>query len=170
LSRANLKFSAVFGTTSANSSIFILPAGWPPMEISKNTIGFSDMSNMVYKSTGIRKKGSNQQARERILLWTEFRKFQEKNGQIVPQNHIICQATAIFGFKHFDTSHPSPNHIHSCQSQLLLLRRILLHPLLPPVHARNLYHTHITSVHQHPLRQNHYLSKTTTILISSHTY
>src|SRR5437899_8810096 len=49
--QAHLKFSAVFGTTSANNSIFILPAGCPPIEISKNTIGFSDILDVVYNST-----------------------------------------------------------------------------------------------------------------------
>jgi hypothetical protein len=34
------KFSAVFGTRSAKSSITTRPAGWPPIEISKKTLGF----------------------------------------------------------------------------------------------------------------------------------
>lgn len=34
------KFSAVFGTTSASNSMTILPAGCPPMEMSKKTCGF----------------------------------------------------------------------------------------------------------------------------------
>ena len=38
-----LKFSAVLGTTSARSSISILPFGDPPIVISKNTTGFSTM-------------------------------------------------------------------------------------------------------------------------------
>lgn len=33
------KFSAVFGTTSASNSMTILPAGCPPMEMSKKTCG-----------------------------------------------------------------------------------------------------------------------------------
>jgi len=77
--RADLKFSAVFGATSANSSIFILPAGCPPMEISKNTIGFSDISNTIYKSKDVKKKkrkemGSNQQEQECILSYCRSRK------------------------------------------------------------------------------------------------
>lgn len=35
------KFSAVFGTTSANNSKTIFPSGLPPILISKNTFGFS---------------------------------------------------------------------------------------------------------------------------------
>jgi len=35
-----LKFSTVLGTTSARSSITILPADWPPIDISKKTLGF----------------------------------------------------------------------------------------------------------------------------------
>jgi hypothetical protein len=35
-----LKFSAVFGTTSAYSSNVTLPAGLPPIDKSKNTVGF----------------------------------------------------------------------------------------------------------------------------------
>ena len=34
-----LKFSTVLGTTSARSSITILPADWPPIDISKKTLG-----------------------------------------------------------------------------------------------------------------------------------
>jgi hypothetical protein len=37
---SNLKFSAVFGTMSAKSSILIRPAGKLPMVTSKKTIGF----------------------------------------------------------------------------------------------------------------------------------
>lgn len=37
----NLKFSAVFGQTSAKSSILIVPIGAPPAVISIKTIGFS---------------------------------------------------------------------------------------------------------------------------------
>ena len=36
-----LKFSAVLGTTSAKSSTLTLPAGKPPIEISKKTTGLS---------------------------------------------------------------------------------------------------------------------------------
>ena len=37
---AHLKFSAVLGTVSAKSSIFMRPALCPPMDTSKNTTGF----------------------------------------------------------------------------------------------------------------------------------
>ena len=37
-----LKFSAVFGTYSANNSKISLPSGFDPIEISKNTFVFLD--------------------------------------------------------------------------------------------------------------------------------
>ena len=44
---SHLKFSAVFGTTSANSSILMRPWGAPPMDTSKNTTGLLGFEGAV---------------------------------------------------------------------------------------------------------------------------
>lgn len=46
----DLKFSAVLGTTSANNSIFILPAATPPIVKSKKTTGFFGFWGLVCQS------------------------------------------------------------------------------------------------------------------------
>jgi len=56
------KFSAVFGTTSALNSITILPAGAPPIVMSKNTLGFA----MVGTQKGRKKRGKKKRKQMEI--------------------------------------------------------------------------------------------------------
>src|SRR5436309_2288611 len=54
------EFSAVLGHVSANSSISIRPAAWPPMVMSKNTLGFFGFTawNGLYSSAiGLTRSG-----------------------------------------------------------------------------------------------------------------
>ena len=55
----HLKFSTVLGTVSAYSSNTILPAGAPPMVMSKNTFGFAIVSLFVCSALMFQQMGNS---------------------------------------------------------------------------------------------------------------